>query len=171
MKIAASSDITIDTNEVLQREKNKMEGFVKRLNRITLAVMVTYTGFNTTILILSCTNQFDTLKHFERKIVKPLTWETSTVFLILALVQMFTSYRMIKALKMYFEEFYIAYKCYIWTAATLLTVPLSFRSIFDCIQGRLNEANVRQFWRDHPSELATYNIFFFIFTTYLPIVF
>lgn len=53
-----------------------------------------------------------------------------------------------------------------WTATILMTLPLSFRAIFDFARINNDSDKVTTEWRT-----ALYNFVFFLLTTYLPIVF
>jgi hypothetical protein len=55
-----------------------------------------------------------------------------------------------------------------WSATILMTLPLSFRTIFDLMQldSDYDTEDKKEPWR-----IALFNLYFFILTTYLPIIF
>lgn len=71
-------------------------------------------------------------------------------------------------LKKDFELFYKEFRVFMLIATYLLTVPLTFRAIFDGIKIIFPESMEyinRSYLRN-----SIYNLFFFLFTTYLPII-
>jgi cytochrome c biogenesis protein CcdA len=97
-----------------------------------------------------------------------LYWIISAGFVVLTVVFLTVGIRLIFALKKNFFQFYKEYRCLLWTATILITIPLSFRAIFDFTRIDHNPTNdiVDKEWSK-----ALEDSYFFILTTYLPIVF
>ena len=98
---------------------------------------------------------------------QPLQLFTQTIFSILAVLFIVTGIILISKLKSHFPAFYKEFRCIMITASCLLTIPLTFRAIFDGIKlypGFYDWVNF-SYQRN-----AIYNFFFFLLTTYLPIV-
>jgi hypothetical protein len=75
---------------------------------------------------------------------------------------------MISQLKKTFDDFYRQFKCILWTAMILVTLPLTFRAIFDFIR---MDSHVIQWLNANMVNGAVYNLSVFVLTTYLPILF
>lgn len=73
-----------------------------------------------------------------------------------------------KALKENFREFYDVYRKLLWAATLVLTIPLPLRTLFDLLKEW-------EWWNTLTNTgdgaVSVYNFFFFLFTTYLPIIF
>lgn len=91
------------------------------------------------------------------------------MFLLLATIFFSVGFLMIQALKIHFKRFYLQFKCILWAATILLTLPLTFRSIFDFTRLSDKVQKSEQGWNDF--NVALYNLFVFLLTTYLPILF
>ena len=81
---------------------------------------------------------------------------------------LWASLGMMKALKENFREFYDVYRKLLWAATLVLTIPLPLRTLFDLLKEW-------KWWFELTSTgdgaVSVYNFFFFLFTTYLPIIF
>jgi hypothetical protein len=75
---------------------------------------------------------------------------------------------MIKALKENFKEFYDSYRKLLIAATCVLTIPLPLRTLFDLLKEWDAWYNLTN---SGDGAVSTYNFFFFLFTTYLPIIF
>jgi hypothetical protein len=95
-----------------------------------------------------------------------MTLQTSVVFFLLAVAFVYTSIRMISALKQNFNEFYSEYRSLLLTATLLLTVPLCLRCMVQITKGLMRHEfrNPNAFW-------SIYNVVYFLTSTYLPILF
>ena len=74
---------------------------------------------------------------------------------------------MLLRLKRYFKDFYDQFGFRLWVANIFLTLPLTFRGIFDALG--TNESWNR-FWNHDFYKLAIYNVLVITFSTYLPMV-
>ena len=93
---------------------------------------------------------------------------TQWTFTILAFVFIVLGIVLLTKLKRHFSAFYEENRGLMITATVLLTIPLAFRAVFDGI--KVISPNFME-WVDKDYERnAIYNFFFFIFTTYLPII-
>ena len=79
-----------------------------------------------------------------------------------------TGFILISKLKSNFPLFYKEFRCIMITATCLLTLPLTFRAIFDGV--KLGSPDFMNWVDDNYKRNAIYNFFFFLLTTYLPIV-
>jgi len=111
---------------------------VKYLNVATVCVIVCYLMFNVGYLIYSCDGYFASDAEFMDQTQDVLSWFTASTFLLLAIIFFAVGFRMIQKLKQTFYEFYRQFKYILWTAMILVTLPLTFRAIFDF--SRLNKS-------------------------------
>jgi len=105
---------------------------------------------------------------YESHCLKVLANSTAIVFFALAIAFFIVGVRLISALKRSFVEFYVQYRKLLWTATILLALPLSFRGIADFL---LQISAIKKALNTKPWASALYNLFFFLLTTYLPILF
>lgn len=93
---------------------------------------------------------------------------TVILFAILSIVFLTTAIILLRSLANHFGKFYRKYRCMLITVTVLMTVPLAFRAILDGLKAALPE------WADWIDASKTnnsiYNFFFYLLTTYLPIV-
>ena len=111
---------------------------------------------------------FSTHEEWEDSVKEPLQLFTQTIFSILAVLFIVTGIILISKLKSNFQAFYKEFRCIMITASCLLTIPLTFRAIFDGI--KLASPRFYDRVNDTYKANAIYNFFFFLLTTYLPIV-
>ena len=93
---------------------------------------------------------------------------TQVVFTLLAVLFITLGIVLIRKLKKYFPLFYSQFRKLMITATVFLTVPLTFRAIFDGI--KLVDPDFMEWIDADYTRNAIYNFFFFILTTYLPIM-
>jgi len=97
-----------------------------------------------------------------------LSWVTSIAFFLLGIVFLWASVGMMNALKLNFKDFYNSYRKLLWTATIVQTAPLFMRTFiillnqWPAFQKAVDEGD---------GTIAVYNFFFFLLTTYLPIIF
>ena len=77
---------------------------------------------------------FRTHKEWDDSVHQPLQLFTQTIFSILAVLFIVTGIILISKLKSNFPAFYKEFRCIMITASCLLTIPLTFRAIFDGIK-------------------------------------
>jgi len=90
---------------------------------------------------------------------------TASWFLFLSIIFFTSGVIMICALQSSFPDFLKQFKCLMWTTTILISLPLSIRSIIDFSNLSTNLDGPEHFWA------SLYNFLFFLFTTYLPILF
>ena len=74
---------------------------------------------------------------------------------------------MLNRLRLYFVDFYKESGCKLWTANVLLTLPLTFRAVFDGLQ--INKS-WNEFWLENNYTVAGYNLLLIFFATYVPML-
>jgi uncharacterized membrane protein len=111
---------------------------------------------------------FDRSLHkYHDKVYKNLEVFTQWTFMILAFIFIVLGIVLLTKLKRHFPKFYCQYRRLMITATVLLTVPLTFRAVFDGIKIISPDFMA---WVDlNYTRNAIYNFFFFLLTTYLPI--
>ena len=93
---------------------------------------------------------------------------TVILFAILSIVFLATAVTLLKALSEHFGQFYIKFRKMLITVTVLMTIPLAFRTILDGLKATIPSWLA---WIDaNDLNNALYNFFFFLLTTYLPIV-
>ena len=75
---------------------------------------------------------------------------------------------MLNRLRLYFVDFYKETGCKLWTANILLTLPLTFRAVFDGLN--FNDSWYT-YWGENSNKLAGYNLLLIFFATYVPMLF
>ena len=71
------------------------------------------------------------MQEYHDEVSWPLLRFTWISFLILGVIFFATGCIMLNRLRLYFVDFYKESGCKLWTANILLTLPLTFRAIFD----------------------------------------
>lgn len=93
---------------------------------------------------------------------------TVILFAMLSIVFLATAVTLLKALSEHFGQFYIKFRKMLITVTVLMTIPLAFRTILDGLKATIPSWLA---WIDANNlNNALYNFFFFLLTTYLPIV-
>ena len=88
----------------------------------------------------------DEFKHwpeYEDEIGKPLVRFIVISFIFLCIILFTAGCVMLNRLKLYFVDFYKEAGCKLWTANILLTLPLTFRAVFD---GLRKNSSWNDFW-------------------------
>jgi len=75
---------------------------------------------------------------------------------------------LIRKLKNAFKLFYEEFRTVMLAATYFLTVPLTFRAVFDGI--KIISPDFLEYINESYFRNSLYNLFFFVFTTYLPII-
>ena len=112
----------------------------------------------------------DEFKHwpeYEDEIGKPLLRFTWISFLLLCIIFFTAGCVMLNRLRLYFVDFYKESGCKLWTANILLTLPLTFRAVFDGLGINSSWSN---FWLENSSRVAGYNLILIFFATYIPML-
>ena len=96
--------------------------------------------------------------------VKRFDWELTISFAILAFTLFFIGLNLVLQIKKNFPQLHNGYRCYLWAAVIVLTLPLLLRS--------LTNIAWRYWWTWPADEFgeALYNAIFSIITDYIPIV-
>lgn len=89
--------------------------------------------------------------------------------MILALFFFTVGCLMLRNLRLYFKGFYSQFGCNLWVANVLLTLPLTFRAVFDGLKTNDKWFN---FWLADANyyRVAGYNLILFTFGTYMPMM-
>ena len=165
-----ASTIPDAANEASVIQANLLKLSVKKqlLNLLTIALIVIYLFYNFSLFIYGCVHDFATEDEWYNHVYKHLEIFTQTVFTLLAVLFIVTGIILIRKLKHHFARFYKEFHKLMLTATILLTVPLTFRAIFDGVK-LISPAFMT--WVDaNMTRNAIYNFIFFLLTTYLPIM-
>ena len=93
---------------------------------------------------------------------------TQVLFSALALLFIVIAILLIRKLKRDFELFYKELRVVLLVATFLLTVPLTFRALFDGI--KLVNPDLMEQFNDSYLKNSIYNLVFYLLTTYLPVI-
>lgn len=83
-----------------------MAANVRKLNIVSIVVIVIYLSFNMAYFLYQAFGTFESLDDNFAHTQSVLSWVTAIAFLLLAIVFLWASMGMIKALKQNFREFY-----------------------------------------------------------------
>ena len=127
-----------------------------------------YLFYNATYFCYGCLYEFESDEEYHQKVYHHLQTFTQILFTSLAISFIVIGIILIKKLKTHFGLFYEQFRTVMLVATYLLTVPLTFRAIFDGIKiispGFYDWIDLSYFRN------ALYNFIFFLFSTYLPII-
>ena len=138
------------------------------LNYATVGVTALYLFYNFSYFFYGCFFQWNDLNKYNDKVYHNLEVFTQWTFMILSFLFIILGIVLLTKLKRHFPKFYSEHRCLMVTATLLLTVPLTFRAIFDGI--KLISPEFLE-WVDQDYERnAIYNFLFFLLTTYMPII-
>ena len=142
----------------------------KILNFATIAVILFYIIYNTGFFIFGCLYEFKskTEHEYKVKVYLPLQYMTQVFFTALALLFIVISILLIRKLQRDFELFYKELRVVLLVATFLLTVPLTFRALFDGI--KLVNPDLMEQFNDSYLKNSIYNLVFYLLTTYLPVI-
>lgn len=88
-------------------------------------------------------------------------------FYTLFLVFLVAGTKLLFTFKACYKEFYNEFRCLLWSTTIILTIPLCVRATCDLLTDfRMWNA----YWSKSSELLTSYNLLFFILTTYIPIV-
>lgn len=138
------------------------------LNFATIAMITLYLVYNVAYFVFGCTYEFDEVEDYEAHVYKPLQVMTQVLFTTLAVLFIVIAIILIRKLKQNFKLFYDEFRNEMLIATCMLTVPLTFRAIFDGI--KIVMPTFMLWINDSFIRNSIYNFFFFILTTYLPII-
>ena len=108
------------------------------------------------------------LEQFHYEVTKPLLNFVSILYCILCLLFLIVAVHLILTLRETIPKFYEEYRCVLWTASILLSLPLSFRSILDFSADKSQKFFT--YWTATDKRTLEYNVSFFFITTYFPVV-
>ena len=77
---------------------------------------------------------------------------------------------MLIRLKNHQKQLYFKFKCWLWTSLILLTLPLTFRSLFLLFDETWSQLNNWLLNSEKPIHETIYNSVFLITTTWLPLI-
>ena len=138
------------------------------LNFATVGVIGLYLFYNFSYFFYGCIYRFETKDIYYDKVYKNLEVFTQWTFMILAFLFLVMGVVVLTKLKRHFPMFFGEHRCLMITATVLLTVPLTFRAVFDGIKVISPSFII---WVDENyTRNAIYNFCFFLLTTYLPII-
>ena len=138
---------------------------------ITIAVILI--GFYAYFYRKACyNNEFYTLNsdNYElwiNEVLEPLGRLIWITFVTLAIVFFCVGTFMLERLRLYFKDFFKQFGLNLWIANVLLTLPLTFRAVFDALKS--NQA-WNDYWYANYYSLAWYNILIFTVGTYIPML-
>lgn len=121
-------------------------------------------GCNANIFYKDDTTQLD---QFYATVHDPLLAYLSYLYCCLCLIFLSVAVYLIKTLKLAIPKFYQEYRCVLWTASILLSLPLSFRGILDLSAN--DSSKFLAFFTKTDQRTLAYNISFFLLTTYFPV--
>ena len=138
------------------------------LNYATIGVVILYLLYNFIFFFYGCLHRFDDEDKYKDKVYSNLEEFTSWTFMVLALLFVVLGFVLLTKLKRHVPAFYGEHRCLMIWATILLTVPLTFRAVFDFI--KLVKPEFLTWVDEDYTRNALYNFFFFLLTTYLPIM-
>ena len=111
----------------------------------------------------------DTYNEFTVEVLTPLGRLVWILFTILAVIFFTVGCIMLQRLRHYFKDFYRQFGCSLWVANVVLTIPLTFRAIFDALS---MDDSWYNYWIGEGNyyRLAGYNMLLFTFGTYIPML-
>ena len=101
------------------------------------------------------------------EVIEPLGRMIWITFVSLAIVFFCVGTFMLRRLRLYFKDFFKEFGASLWIANVLLTLPLTFRAVFDALKS--NEA-WSDYWSANYYSTGCYNILIFTFGTYIPML-
>ena len=138
------------------------------LNYATIGVVILYLFYNFSFFFYGCLHRFDDFDKYYDKVYSNLEEFTSWTFMVLAFLFVGLGFVLLTKLKRHAPAFYGEHRCLMIWATILLTVPLTFRAVFDFI--KLVKPEFLTWVNEDYTRNAVYNFFFFLLTTYLPIM-
>ena len=135
---------------------------------IALVIVTIYTFYYTKACMKS--DYYWTLEHYQEwldNVYRPLIRFIWISFLLLGIIFFVAGCVMLNRLRLYFTDFYKESGCKLWTANVLLTLPLTFRAIFDWLT--FDDAWYN-YWHKDNNRLAGFNILLIFFATYMPML-
>ena len=90
-------------------------------------------------------------------------------FLMLGIIFFTVGCLMLRRLRKYYKGFFKEFGCSLWTANIMLTVPLAFRAVFDCLS---LDKDWFAYWFEDQNyyRMAMYNVLLFVLGTYIPML-
>jgi hypothetical protein len=118
--------------------------------------------------VYGCTYAFTDWDQWIKKCYSPMVICTAALFTVLSMVFLASALTLVRALSKHFRQFYKKFRCMLITVIVLMTVPLAFRAVLDGLKALL------PYWAEwidaSTFNNSLYNFFFFLLTTYIPIV-
>jgi len=148
--------------------KLKMDKARRFFNILTGSVITIWFLFNISYYTITCSYPFKTDEDWSAYAADVTSWVTVGMFTILSIIFFITGVRMIHALQTHFPKFIAEFKSLMWLTVILITIPLTFRAMFDCIK-KVDAINA--YLSSGSLKNGIYNFVFFLLTTYLPILF
>ena len=101
------------------------------LNYATIGVVILYLFYNFSFFFYGCLHRFDDEDKYYDKVYSNLEEFTSWTFMVLAFLFVVLGFVLLTKLKRHVPAFYGEHRCLMIWATILLTVPLTFRAVFD----------------------------------------
>ena len=114
------------------------------------------------------TSSNENFKLYDKEVGQPLGRMIWISFVILAVVLFSVGTFMLRRLRLYFKCFFKDFGRSLWIANILLTLPLTFRAVFDF--ARHNDDWAHYWFEVNYYRLAGYNMTIITFCTLIPIV-
>lgn len=154
--------------QMIQQNLLKLTVKQQMLNFATIGVVVLYLFYNFSYFLYGCVYHFESQEKYHDRVYKKLEVFTQWTFMTLAFLFIVLGIVLLTKLKRHFPKFYSEHRCLMITATVFLTVPLTFRAVFDTIKVISPDFMA---WVDlNYTRNAIYNFFFFLLTTYMPII-
>ena len=105
---------------------------------------------------------------FDDEVLTPLSRMIWITFVALAVILFSVGTFMLRRLRLYFKDFFKEYGRSLWIANILLTLPLTFRAVFDAM--RSDTEWVDYWFGSGYYHVAIYNMLIFTLASYLPML-
>jgi hypothetical protein len=140
------------------------------LNLVTAVMILIFTLCGCVFSDRTCTNysSFEQFSSFTADILLPLYSFISIIFFILSVGMIVTGGTFLYLLRRDHNQFYNEYYKILWTAVSLITIPLLLRCTLDWASRFPNYYSFIH--KPNTNNLTTYNLLFFLFTTYIVIL-
>jgi len=138
------------------------------LNFIHIGIAMAYVTFMVSMQVYGCAYSFSEWSQWITQCYAPMVICTAALFALLSLVFLATALTLLRALSEHFRHFYKKFRRMLITVTVLMTVPLAFRAVLDGLKAML------PWWAEWIDSStfnnSLYNLFFFLLTTYIPII-
>ena len=112
----------------------------------------------------------ESVEHYQEfmdNVFTPLSKFIWITFFVLGIIFFMVGCSMLNRLRIYFKDFFEKFGGMLWFANIMLTLPLSFRAVFDALY---HNETWSKFWNENYYTVANYNALLFFFGSYVPML-